>query len=56
MSCCKEIASWVDLIEIYAEKIEGKFYKTVFHSRGPQLYERYLRQAQQSLVGDSKKR
>ncbi len=34
----KDIANWVDLIEVGAEKGEDKLYKTVFATLGRHLY------------------
>ena len=49
----KKIASWVDLIAKVASKGNDNFYKTVFCTFGRHLYDRGLRQAQQSLVDEA---
>ena len=49
----KKVASWVDLIATAASKGSDNFYKTVFCTLGRHLYDRGLRQAQQSLVDEA---
>ena len=49
----KKVASWVDLIATAASKGNDNFYKTVFCTLGRHLYDRGLRQAQQSLVDEA---
>ncbi len=43
----KDIANWVYLIKVGAEKGKDKLYKTVFKTLGRQLYTRGLSQARE---------
>ncbi len=46
----KDIANWVDLIKVGAEKGEDKLYKTVFATLGRHLYSRGIPHDQKSIV------